>query len=334
MPTSVSKPAKAPTHPASLNVNARLCNSNPVKQALPAVLSEIQQALGLEVEKLNIPKKKRLRAKDYEENDAQVAKSSSDGKISGKNVITPGSDEDAIEEDAPTAYGDSDEGDFAGFDSRVASSDNDDEVSQDAEDLDVEDLERQLEAEGIARQKVVKSQQYNHAADLSLSPSESQSRSVSPEPVKARPPSKSAFVPSLTMGGYISGSGSDIDDFDVAPRKNRRGQKARREIAEKKYGARAKHLQNEGSKKDRDKGWDAKRGATGADGSRGRSKHGRRDDTGHRPTGGNDIALGTRPVVKHRDDTGPLHPSWEAAKKAKEKKVEPVRFAGKKITFD
>jgi hypothetical protein len=35
-----------------------------------------------------------------------------------------------------------------------------------------------------------------------------------------------------------------------------------------------------------------------------------------------------------RDDTGPLHPSWEAAKRAKEKKSVPVAFQGKKISFD
>jgi hypothetical protein len=37
---------------------------------------------------------------------------------------------------------------------------------------------------------------------------------------------------------------------------------------------------------------------------------------------------------KKRDDTGPLHPSWEAAKRAKEKKAVPVVFSGKKISFD
>ena len=30
----------------------------------------------------------------------------------------------------------------------------------------------------------------------------------------------------------------------------------------------------------------------------------------------------------------PMHPSWEAAKRAKEKRETPVAFRGKKITFD
>ncbi|KAJ3577343.1 hypothetical protein NPX13_g3227 [Xylaria arbuscula] len=34
-----------------------------------------------------------------------------------------------------------------------------------------------------------------------------------------------------------------------------------------------------------------------------------------------------------RDDTGPLHPSWAAAKKAKEG-VQKVEFKGTKVTFD
>ena len=35
-----------------------------------------------------------------------------------------------------------------------------------------------------------------------------------------------------------------------------------------------------------------------------------------------------------KDDSGPLHPSWEAAKRAKEKRDAPVPFQGKKISFD
>ena len=40
------------------------------------------------------------------------------------------------------------------------------------------------------------------------------------------------------------------------------------------------------------------------------------------------------PKKKHNDDEGPLHPSWAAAKAAKDKKSVPVAFTGKKITFD
>ena len=69
------------------------------------------------------------------------------------------------------------------------------------------------------------------------------------------------FVPTLQVG-YISGSESSATDVDadMAPRKNRRGQRARQAIWEKKYGAGAKHLKQP-NKGTRDSGWDLKRGA-------------------------------------------------------------------------
>ncbi|KAG9077155.1 Vacuolar ATP synthase subunit B, partial [Ceratobasidium sp. 370] len=54
----------------------------------------------------------------------------------------------------------------------------------------------------------------------------------------------SRFLPSLASG-FIRGDsdGSDIEDADVAPaRKNRRGQRARKAIWEKKYGKNANHV--------------------------------------------------------------------------------------------
>jgi len=173
-----------------------------------------------------------------------------------------------------------------------------------------------------------------------------------PPPPKAK---ASAFVPSLSVG-YIAGSGSepesDIEEELAPVRKNRRGQRARQQIAEKKFGAKAKHLEN--PKNDRNQGWDAKRGATdgargkrGADsgrGGRGGFGPGRGGSGGHGGRGGgSDAAFGRStggdapappPKKKHNDDEGPLHPSWAAAKLAKEKKSVPVAFAGKKISFD
>jgi hypothetical protein len=167
-------------------------------------------------------------------------------------------------------------------------------------------------------------------------------------------PKASAFVPSLSVG-YIAGSGSEpeSDIEELAPKKNRRGQRARQQIAEKKFGAKAKHLEN--PKNDRNQGWDAKRGATdGARGKRGAdSGRGGRGGFGGgrggfggsggrgggfggaasgRFTGGD--APAPPPKKKHNDDEGPLHPSWAAAKAAKDKKSVPVAFTGKKITFD
>ncbi|KAL7970343.1 Bud-site selection protein, partial [Trichoderma sp. SZMC 28014] len=160
--------------------------------------------------------------------------------------------------------------------------------------------------------------------------------------LKAARPGDSTFLPTL-MGGYISGSesASDID----APPKKRRGQRARQAIWEKKYGAKAKHLQKEAANGGWDSGWDMKRGAVGPE-DQGRKpwKKGGRASAGAGGRGGysqgrerganahqeSRPAPPPKPVKK--DNEGPLHPSWEARKKAKEQQ-KGAAFAGSKIVF-
>lgn len=160
--------------------------------------------------------------------------------------------------------------------------------------------------------------------------------------LKAARPGDSTFLPTL-MGGYISGSesASDID----APPKKRRGQRARQAIWEKKYGTKAKHLQNQAANGGRDAGWDMKRGAVGPEdqgrkpwkkdgrapagaGGRGGYSQGRGEANSHQESR---PAPPPKPVKK--DNEGPLHPSWEARKKAKDQQ-KGVAFAGSKIVFD
>jgi hypothetical protein len=160
--------------------------------------------------------------------------------------------------------------------------------------------------------------------------------------------STSTFVPSLNMVGYWSGSESEASDVEehVAPRKNRRGQRARQKIWEQKFGGSAKHLGEEAKakQKGRDEGWDLRRGATGKgdDGWRkGKGSTWKGKDYNGENGGSNAIPVavvkrGTGvPIKKNagKDDAGPLHPSWEAKKVAKSK-VAMVPFQGKKITFD
>ncbi|EGO54383.1 hypothetical protein NEUTE1DRAFT_87659 [Neurospora tetrasperma FGSC 2508] len=147
----------------------------------------------------------------------------------------------------------------------------------------------------------------------------------------------STFLPTL-MGGYISGSES-ASDVDVAPpRKNRRGQRARQAIWEKKYKEEAKHLKKQ--QKARDDGWDLKRGAVeSSDGKpwkKGSLLDLKNKGKGGRGGAGAAAAAAAPPAKapKKRDDSGPLHPSWEAKKKAKEKEMLSAPFQGKKITFD
>jgi len=186
---------------------------------------------------------------------------------------------------------------------------------------------------------------FNPSSDLSLSPLTATSQTPEP-PGRAktleRPsclPSKSTFLPSLTMGGYWSGSESPPeDDVEIAPKKNRRGQRARQQLWEKKYGASAKHLQKQ-KNNDRNQGWDLQRGAQSDDGRyRNRaSKRGnmllRRDPTQRSvASDANKVEVNPR-RSRSRDDMGSLHPSWQAAKLAKEKKQN-ASFQGKKTVFD
>ncbi|KAK4549341.1 hypothetical protein LTR36_006338 [Oleoguttula mirabilis] len=335
LPAAVAKPTALSTDVAALNVHARLCNSNPVKEALPAVLADVQQALGVPVSEGGKGRKQRLRAKDY----ADVPIDGT-GKGAGKDKARPIPRQDHVESDASHDEGDGgvpldtdgSEDDLEQLNERLASSE-DDGGSED--EIDVETLERQLASEGIRTAHPAQARKiYDHAADLSLSDNGSPTASPSPEPQKAPAPKKSSFLPSLTMGGYISGSGSDIDDdIDVAPKKNRRGQRARQQLWEKKFGTKAKHLQNQ--KPERNEGWDPKRGATDRSERSGERSRKPRDKPfgDRRPTAANAQPI-DEAKIKHRDDSGPIHPSWEAAKKAKEAKAAPVAFQGKKITFD
>lgn len=134
------------------------------------------------------------------------------------------------------------------------------------------------------------------------------------------------------MGGYFSGSESEPEDGEAAPpqRKNRMGQQARRALWEKKYGAKANHVKSakKEEKRSRDSGWDLRRGATDGSERRGRGM-GR---GGHRGAGDSKRNGGGGKPGPVQDDK-PLHPSWEAAKKAKEQKAT-AAFQGKKVVFD
>lgn len=313
---------------------ARLCNSNPVKDALPPLLTDIQRALGIEPKDVK-QGKKRLRAKDIEkqkEQEKTLPRQPLEQAESEDQSMAEDDDESDIPRSkAPTkAAGDGSDDEFAQYADRLAGSD-----SEEDEDghSDEEALHPKAKASRIAALRAALA---DVSPSESVSPSPSPSPSLSPEPESARiqstKPGTSAFVPSLSMGGYWSGSESEAENFeDEKPKKNRRGQRARQAIAEKKFGKNAKHLQNQAKtgKNDRNAGWDAKRGAT--DGPRG-ARGGPRPRF-DRPGQARDNAP-EPPKKKHRDDQGALHPSWEAAKKAKEAKKVTANFEGKKITFD
>ena len=171
------------------------------------------------------------------------------------------------------------------------------------------------------------------------------------------------FLPSLSLGGYYSGSDSSSSSSSSPEnkiqqvRKNRMGQQARRALWEKKFGSNANHVKKKKKKErarddrgSRDLGWDARNGAqrgVADDGERGkregRGRGGSRGGGGRRfakSTGANSDPVGVRkakgkPTAAAEAEEGPLHPSWEAArKKAKEKKnMAAAPFLGKKVIF-
>lgn len=198
-------------------------------------------------------------------------------------------------------------GSFAGF--------SDEEEEEEASDDDI----------AIDRRIAPPSDESDSGSDESIPTTKSKSKSKTTETKHT----SSAFLPGLSHANYIAGSDSDASDLSAsfAPRKNRRGQRARQKIAEAKFGAKAKHLE----KADRNKGWDPKRGAVSTQ-NRG---------YGPQQSGENTIPLGKkRGEGTKRDDKGDLHPSWQAAKLAKEKKMVKIEIGkagsgvGKKVVFD
>ena len=373
LPPEVKTPGKLSSDDATLNINARLCNSNPVQAALKDAVEDVKRILGVKDDGPKVLKKKRLRAKSFAA-DGEAAgvpkgeKSKSEKlKASRKQPKPP--EKPSRRDDVDLSEEPSDYDEYA--DRLASGSENDDMANDDMTDVDA--LERQLAEEGIRNNSPSpKKISYNLRDDLSFTSSSSSSRSASPTPRKAvrtstnnitsitepdspprslsPSPRKSArtkttsFIPSLTMGGYISGSGSDIEDIDsaAAPKRNRRGQRARQQIWEQKYGVNAKHIQ----KQSRDVGWDRKRGAV--EQGRGRGWH-RVEGRARRASPDYNVGAveGAAPVVRARarvareeggkkegGEERPMHPSWEAAKKAKERREAPVAFAGVKTTFD
>ena len=145
---------------------------------------------------------------------------------------------------------------------------------------------------------------------------------------------KSTFLPSLMAGGYWSGSESAEELKDLEPRKNRRGQRARRAIWEKKFGQGANHLKQTvpeeswGFRHDvRSQGYSSRqREKTGVQGAvlhRDELQREHHTITDRQPT---------KTSAKANEDR-PIHPSWEAARQAKAQK-QSAAFKGKKIVFD
>ncbi|KAG6333838.1 hypothetical protein ID866_5250 [Astraeus odoratus] len=147
---------------------------------------------------------------------------------------------------------------------------------------------------------------------------------------------QSTFLPTLSVGFTRGDSDSEFSDSEAkiadGIRKNRRGQRARRAIWEKKYGKNANHLKGRAE--------NTQRAGPVSKGRQQTSKTSLRQREPLNRTGpinsGRDGHRGTpssTPGTKWERHIGkPLHPSWEAKKKQKAPSIVPPQ--GTKIVFD
>ncbi len=331
------------------NVTARMYDTKPVKETMTLVVNSIYSILGLPNPKA-IPKATiftigEAEKKDQDQGNEEPGELLADEEVDGNEGAPDTRDTNGAERDTKLLQNDSEKNpdldasseDLSRYGGVVGgSSDEDRNLDSDSED-------------GIQR-PAFNIRSSPHPSDPLISLSD-MSRSPSPVPKSKKSTKKaqqanskpgSTFLPTL-MGGYWSGSdesATEDEGIAPAPRKNRRGQQARRAIWEKKFGAKANHLKNQASGRVRDKDWDPKRGARGANerrprgGSRGRG--GRTGFTRSKEQSTGEDAIPLQPRARgmgKKDDAGPLHPSWEAAKKAKEAATKLPSFEGKKVVF-
>ncbi|CEP60835.1 Bud22p LALA0_S02e00694g [Lachancea lanzarotensis] len=143
---------------------------------------------------------------------------------------------------------------------------------------------------------------------------------------------KNAPLPELMTGYYSGGSDDEFSDAEAEPeqidnapkRKNRRGQRARQKIWEKKFGKTANHvqkrIQEEQSERNQRQAEYEQRVEKRA------SKAREREEAQVRHNG--EQKLRPEQISKSTQ----VHPSWEAKKQAEEKQ-KAAKFQGKKIVF-
>ncbi|KAJ5646872.1 hypothetical protein N7490_003244 [Penicillium lividum] len=326
---------QGPKSTAEANILARLFKSTPVKNVTTTVISEIRKLMG--VEDLPAGKQDKSKAKKdttTKEKAEKPARKQKQESVSGSE--SEGEGKRASRADDMDISGDDESGveDFSEFDGRLApGSGSEGEESDDEE----EEANNNRIADDISDSVFSRSPSPDFSGEDSVEESSPPPKKTKAS--KAAPVQTTTFLPSLMNGGYWSGSEEEATDDEQAAappkRKNRMGQQARRALWEKKFGQSANHVvaEQKNQKRSRDSGWDTKRGATGAAGGAGGSRA-RRDAPAGPQNRAQRRAAGDFSSHKDKsaDDTGPLHPSWEAKKKQKEQAA--AVFSGKKVTFD
>ncbi|KAF1925972.1 Bud-site selection protein [Didymella exigua CBS 183.55] len=370
LPESVKDIEKVENDQAKLNVLARLYKIVAVKKEVDALIDDLKEIVGsaggaVKMEKAGKSqsgeKKRKVEESEQEEEEVDIVDLSDEDGVAARllnaRIAAPSSGEESdgslSDNERPSSIGDSDsDSEDPGADLEAPSDSNASSFGG-------------FSASNSSDNAVTRIAPPSDKSDSDSASSVSLTTTTKPSSKPSAAPTSSTFLPGLSHGNYFSGDES-ASDLDEKPRKNRRGQRARQKIAEAKYGAKAKHIEvNE-----RKKGWDAKRGAVDTDGKMNRKarrevEKGLKAKGGRGPVisgenaaplgknrlGGGDVGHGGRGVSgagaagarmekkgPKKDDTGPLHPSWAAAKAAKESKKLKIDLGGaktaKKITFD
>lgn len=342
---------------AKRNLIARLYNSNSVKEEIVVVLGNVRKAMGVDEGETEIGKKEpksktwqpQERDGDDEERDQRITEEFCALKMKA------GTAQDFVEEageifeeewDGITDLRASEDSEIdldtftASFDNRLAGSSDEEDLDlpqrdiddawsggEEADEDDYKETPNLAAAPGQKLESKSKSKTKAKTQQDNISIIPKSKRSETPKPSSSK---MSTFLPTL-MSGYISGSDSDINtDYyknkngkkngpaEPKDRKNRMGQQARRALWEKKFGKNADHVKREEAEQGRK---EIERRI-----KRGKGAYGEKGDGANKK--------GESTEVK-----GPLHPSWEAARKTKEQqaKVQEAVMGkpmGRKIVFD
>lgn len=338
IPESVRQLEKSQEDERLLSVKSRLFKVDSVRQAVEEAISDLKEIVGAgaTAEKAagtneSLRKDTRTKAQAQEGGDTMLAPdidydsdrfAALDGLIAAPSSAEEDSEDSLSDGHRPPSIQDSDSEDEAGNDQLSDSAESED----DQEDANTfHNFGSGDENSSEIATASTDNDEDSDEAPVSLPKAKRKA-------VDTKTTADSKFLPTLSHAAYFSGSESEASDIEaeVAPRKNRRGQRARQKIWEQKYKEQAKHVQ----KQSRDQGWDPRRGAVadgpGRFGGRGRDNE-RPRGRGPEISGANELPLG--PKKLKRDDAGTLHPSWQAAKAAKEKKTQ-VKPQGKKVVFD
>ncbi|KAH9854673.1 Bud-site selection protein [Lenzites betulinus] len=343
-----------PQEPGSsaAKVHSRLLSSKTISDAVHIVVKTLKEILDPSLAAAKF-KEEEEEIEDGEEDDTLDTMSVKSKKVrlaapSGSGEEGESDTEAAVDEagwESGTVDGDED---GAGWESgSVDGGDHSDAASSDEDEDEDED--------GVSG-----SEEDGDEAPAAAQP-KSKAKTPAKEPGSKPKAGESTFLPSLAVG-YTRGdsSASDLSDADAegdaadAPRKNRRGQRARRMIWEKKYGKNANHVKSQQQQQQKaprqQQGAGRDRAQSSARPSRGRGGGGTQglQFGGARPPptdagwpkrqpgeagAGRGAGTGSGTGASGPSE-GELHPSWEAKKRLKAK-LNPsiVPGQGKKIKF-